>query len=120
MYRTSTGRMSVKLTRKKSDFYGKYVIDDETDFCQVTINPGACRSLVEMIDTCIHEYIHHLQPIEREYNEFFKKGFTEDDHPFEIEARAIAADDCWDCRNWVLYKLKQHENAKRRGRNVRG
>ena len=63
-----------------------------------------------LIDTVIHEYIHHLQfekkahehDYGRKHNEF---GF--DKNPWEIEARQIAKQKKKECLNWVLGQINR-------------
>lgn len=101
---TFSGHMRVSLN-SNLPVYGRYVIDEE-DVCMIIINPLRHKSLIEMMDTCIHEYIHHKQPIKTDYHAFLDNGYNDETHPFEIEARTIAARDARECRNWVLSRLK--------------
>ena len=87
----------------KLNCYGRY---EPTGI--IRINPSLHKSMIEMINTVIHEYIHHKQPIliEYTYPRFKETGYTVDTHPFELEARKIANRDARVCRNWVLSRLK--------------
>lgn len=72
---------------------------------QIVIYITPDLNLLELTDTIIHEYVHHLQ-FERKSNEkdYYKKlaeiGYW--DNPYEVEARKIAKTNRRNCLDWVL------------------
>jgi hypothetical protein len=66
--------------------------------------------LIELVDTIIHEYCHHLQftdtYTETEYNKW-DKGFGYWLNPFEIEARRMARKHRDACFNTLLAKARK-------------
>lgn len=64
--------------------------------------------LIELTDTIIHEYIHHLQfqkkSTEKDYNKEHKdKGYLK--NPYEVEARKLAKKHTDECFKWVMNKI---------------
>ena len=54
-------------------------------------------TVMEMVQTTIHEYTHYLQPIAKYYN-FFNKNYGYKDNPFEVQAfnnEKIYYKECW-------------------------
>ena len=76
-------------TSKNTKYCGTYNSSNKTVVIYIKNNPD----LLTLIDTCIHEYIHHLQlrgiNDNSRYNKLTKsKGYWEND--YEIEARELA------------------------------
>ena len=76
-------------TSKNIKYCGTYNSSNKTIVIYIKNNPD----VLTLIDTCIHEYIHHLQlrgiNDNRKYNKLTKsKGYWEND--YEIEARKLA------------------------------
>lgn len=75
----------------------------------IYVNPNLHKTLKDYVDTIIHEYVHHLQPLKRSYKKLFKI-YTYDNHPFEKEAELIAETYAPICMQWVLNELKSLDN----------
>ena len=76
-------------TSKNTKYCGTYNSSNKTIVIYIKNNPD----VLTLIDTCIHEYIHHLQlrgvNENSRYNKLTKsKGYWEND--YEIEARQLA------------------------------
>jgi hypothetical protein len=76
-------------TSKNSQYCGTYNSSNKTIMVYIKNNPD----VLTLVDTCIHEYIHHLQlrgvNENIRYNKLTKsKGYWEND--YEIEARQLA------------------------------
>jgi len=76
------------------------------DYCptdnEIRIFYNELHVLQEFVDTIIHEYTHHLQPILTKYDKLLDE-FGYDDHPHELEAytnETIYSDPC------ILYLIK--------------
>ncbi len=76
-------------TSKNTKYCGTYNPSNKTIMVYIKNNPD----VLTLVDTCIHEYIHHLQirgvNENSGYNKLTKsKGYWEND--YEIEARQLA------------------------------
>ena len=76
-------------TSKNTKYCGTYNSSNKTIIVYIKNNPD----VLTLVDTCIHEYIHHLQlrgvNENSRYNKLTKsKGYWEND--YEIEARQLA------------------------------
>lgn len=98
-----TGLIKLKI-RSSINYWGKYYAEDN-NMCVIFVNLKFHTTLKELIDTVIHEYIHHKQPLFYKYNEYFDLGYTIKNHPFEIEAAQIASRDSNECKKWLLKRL---------------
>jgi hypothetical protein len=90
-------RSLVTISNSKNTKYcGTYNSSNKTIVIYIKNNPD----VLTLIDTCIHEYIHHLQlrgiNDNRKYNKLTKsKGYWEND--YEIEARELATKYKYQC-----------------------
>ena len=83
-------------TSKNTKYCGTYNSSNKTIVIYIKNNPD----VLTLIDTCIHEYIHHLQlrgiNDNSRYNKVTKsKGYWEND--YEIEARELATKYKYQC-----------------------
>ena len=83
-------------TSKNTKYCGTYNSSNKTIVIYIKNNPD----VLTLIDTCIHEYIHHLQlrgiNDNSRYNKLTKsKGYGEND--YEIEARELATKYKYEC-----------------------
>ena len=65
-------------------------------------------NLLELTDTIIHEYIHHLQFQKKSTEKDYNKKFTEIgywNNPYEVNARKLAKQNRNDCLRWVMDQL---------------
>lgn len=77
-------KISIRKQVSGDPCYGQY--DEDTNTIYIYYNH--CTNVELLIRTVLHEYTHHLQPIEGKYNKLLKKhGY--DKHPQEIEARKM-------------------------------
>jgi hypothetical protein len=79
---TSKNRKSLKLrfNWKKEKWSGEYIYKSNT----IYVFPNGQRNMRDVIDTVIHEFIHHKQCM-KQYKKLLKrKGYQ--DHPMEQEA----------------------------------
>jgi hypothetical protein len=84
--------------------YGEYDPDDNA----IYLNPKKHRSLLEWVNTIIHEYTHFKQNINGMYTKYYDRyGRTYDTHPHEIAANRTAERDHREARLWVLKELKR-------------
>lgn len=75
---------------------------------QIVIYTYDDLTLDYLIDTVIHEYIHHLQFEKKAHEHDYGKKHYElgyDNNPYEIEARQIAKQNKKECLNWVLGQM---------------
>lgn len=78
----STDGLRMRMNRGMKKYYGFYSVP-ESHRPIININPENHKNQLQFIDTILHEYIHHMQPIKR----FYKKLLKEHDyknHPYEI------------------------------------
>ena len=94
--------LDLKL-RSSWENYGEY---DPDDNC-IYLNPKKHRSLLEWVNTIIHEYTHLKQNINGMYTKYYDRyGRTYDNHPHEVAANKIAYRDYREARLWVLRELR--------------
>jgi hypothetical protein len=61
--------------------------------------------LIELVDTIIHEYVHHLQFQKKSTEKDYNKKLTEIgywNNPYEVEARKLAKEHKKECFDWVV------------------
>jgi hypothetical protein len=107
----NTDPVHVSICNTMQKHYGYYEAYDNSDrnsstYALIRINPKLHRDLRSIVETVIHEYQHHLQPIES-YERYFSLGYNYSDHPFETEASKIALRDAQECFEWVSKRLKK-------------
>lgn len=116
-------RVSICNTmRKLCGYYETYELETTEGWetiAMIRINPSNHSTLKSVVETVIHEYIHHLQQIDM-YERYFSLGYNYSDHPFEKEASAVALRDTDECFKWISdrlqLKLKEDINNEE-GRN---
>jgi hypothetical protein len=92
--------------RSKLEFFGEYCADDNT----IYLNPIKHKSLIEWVNTVIHEYTHFRQNIDGMYTKYYSKyGRTYENHPHEVNAHRIADRDQMEARRWVLQNLRKNK-----------
>jgi len=96
-------RVNNKLRSDKDDtiMYAEYRWPTKT----IHVNIKAHEEVDELVDTIIHEYVHHSQDGARylELLELYQNGGTKHQHPMEIEAKSIAKKFKNECLNYILY-----------------
>jgi len=76
-------KLSPKLKRKKrSIYFGEYSFYQNT----LTVYLNNCKTLLDVVETVIHEYTHYLQP--RTKYEYYLNVYSYTTNPFEIEAKS--------------------------------
>ena len=103
----STGVLNLKV-KSNLNHYGHYYYEIDKK-SEIYVNIKFHKSLLELTDTLIHEYTHHMQPMEYKYKYYLDNGYNLENHPFEVEARRVARRDASACKKWVLNRIK-HEN----------
>lgn len=92
--------------RSKLEFYGEYDVDDNV----IYLNPTKHKTLVEWVNTIIHEYTHFRQNIDVMYTKYYVKyGRTYENHPHEVTAHRVANQDQREARLWVLQNLRKNK-----------
>lgn len=90
--------------RSKLEFYGEYDAEDNV----IYLNPIKHKTLIDLVNTVIHEYTHFKQNIDGMYTKYYVKyGRTYENHPHEITAHRIADRDQREARLWVLRNLRK-------------
>lgn len=90
--------------RSKLAFYGEYDSDDNA----IYINPTKHKTLIDLVNTVIHEYTHFKQNIDGMYTKYYDRyGRTYENHPHEISAHRTADRDQREARRWVLNQLRK-------------
>lgn len=98
-----SGRIQIK-TKNSMICWGRYYSEDD-GICNIYVNFKKHKNIKELIDTIIHEYIHHKQPIHLKYNNYLLNNeYDETNHPFELEANFYAFRDARECYNWLKLK----------------
>lgn len=92
--------LSNKLDPRDKGNFGMYYYKTNT----IVIYKKQHKSFVEVMDTIVHEYQHYLQDM-RQYGQL-EKSYVYDDHPFELEAEAIAKQHKWLAKRYVVNQLK--------------
>ena len=92
------------LQFRKPDYYsgdafGYYDPDEGTLFVNKTKN----ETIIDLIDTIIHEWTHYHQPLRSHSRKMIKEGrmheLFEETDPLEIQAEEVAERDCEKCFN---------------------
>lgn len=85
-------------------FYGRFMSWGK----QIVIYLYPNLELIVLVDTIIHEYVHHLQFEKKSAASDYDKKTAEVgywDNPYEVEARKIAEKNRKDCLQWVMNQL---------------
>lgn len=93
------------ITKGKGDgTYGLYFSDTKT----ICVYYTECKSVGDIVDTFIHEYIHHIQNL-RSYNTLLREyGYR--NHPLEVEAVRIAKEHRRKClEQFRKFKMSSYE-----------
>lgn len=86
---------------QQDGFLAEYDSSDNNIILRVTGH----RTFYNLANTVIHEYVHYLQPTNGWYTKYYKK-FGYNKHPYEIEARYIAALYEVECTKWSISKMR--------------
>lgn len=114
----NTDPIHVSICNTMTQYWGYYEASQPepeevgTTIALIKVNPRKHDSLKSIVETIIHEYVHHLQPIDF-YQKYFSLGYVYSDHPFEIEATQIAKNDVDECWEWVTNRLNTNTNEQR-------
>lgn len=100
--------LEIKL-RSGLENQGEYESDDNI----IYLNPKRHRSLLQWVNTVIHEYTHFRQNIDGMYTKYYELGRTYENHPHEVAANRIAKRDMKEARLWVLRQLKPKKFTKK-------
>jgi len=73
----------------------------------IVIYKNEHKSMIQIICSVIHEYIHYLQDIRRYGNLLTKYGYN--NHPYEIEAQKISNNHKYKCKKFLKQKCSKHE-----------
>jgi len=111
-----SGKISIKV-RSNINYYGKYETDEDDvdsskNYSSIFVNLKKHKKIIELVDTIIHEYTHHKQPILKKFDEYLNSGYNTDNHPFELEAQFIAKRDSKECKKWLLKKYARQFRRK--------
>lgn len=90
--------------RSKLEFYGEYDSEDNI----IYLNPTKHKTLIEWVNTIIHEYTHFKQNIDGMYTKYYDRyGRSYENHPHEVSAHRTAERDQKEARSWVLQNLRK-------------
>lgn len=99
--RTTTCRYDLKIYYYPNKRYlGQYHSNSKQII--IYINPE--MSIESLVDTVIHEYVHHLQFLKNSVEGDYSKKLVELgywNNPYEMEARKIAQQNRDKCLNWI-------------------
>lgn len=93
-------RLISENSKVNPDFLGQY----DFKFRTIEIFPQACTSNLLLIETIIHEYVHHLQDLKLYQQCQNEMGYLR--NPLEIEARKVSKVFRWKCLNYCHEKIK--------------
>ena len=95
--------------RSKLEFYGEYDSGDNV----IYLNPAKHKTLIDWVNTIIHEYTHFKQNIDGMYTKYYNQyGRTYENHPHEVTAHRIADRDQKEARRFVLAILRKNKQQK--------
>jgi hypothetical protein len=83
---------------------------------QIDLRIQGHRTIYNLANTIIHEYIHYLQPTHGNWYERYEKVWGYQNNPYEIEAHLLGDLYAAECANAVLQWMKPKGRGSRRGR----
>jgi len=98
----SMNTLKLRVNNRIKGECGNYTPVNNTIYVNIT----AHDSLIEVIDTVIHEYVHFRQDIKNKYHKLYMEtySYNVDNHPYEKTAYGVALNDRRECYNDLFTK----------------
>lgn len=99
----------VEVVKEDVEYGAGWYIPNRHD-PEITINANANTTIIDLIDTVVHEYTHYLQPNFQEQYSQFSTEYEYFNNPLEIEARENGKKYRRQCFNDIKYNIRHGKN----------